>query len=213
MISIGLRDGVYVLAQMVREPYLVFFNCFNLDKDWPGLDLNQEQILFCHAVTRQFLRFSSVTVQKNILPLEDYRLPGEWIYSHLGGSPVSLSLNGKTWDLKGFGGQYSLVQADKSSGLPQDNPIMGLFQSYIIADIQKEDWARVKDAETMSIEIFPQLNERLYLCYLAGKNVNPELDLCLGRPLPSSYQVYLELNTGQGTAHQLYLEEENLTRK
>ena len=28
VISIRLRNGVYVLAQMVREPYLVFFNHF-----------------------------------------------------------------------------------------------------------------------------------------------------------------------------------------
>ena len=31
VISIRLRNGVYVLAQMVREPYLVFFNHLGMD--------------------------------------------------------------------------------------------------------------------------------------------------------------------------------------
>ena len=35
----------------------------------------------------------------------------------------------------------------------------------------------------MSLEVFPTLNERLYLCSLYGKNVNPELDISLGKPL------------------------------
>ena len=48
---------------------------------------------------------------------------------------------------------------------------MGLFQAYIIPDIKEQDWERVGQAEHMSIEVFPTLNERLYLCYLYGKNI------------------------------------------
>ena len=66
VISIRLRNGVYVLAQMVREPYLVFFNHFKQENSWKGVTLKEENILFCKAVTRQFLRSSPATIVKNI---------------------------------------------------------------------------------------------------------------------------------------------------
>ena len=46
IISIRLRNGVYVLAQMVREPYLVFFNHFKEENSWKGVTLKEENILF-----------------------------------------------------------------------------------------------------------------------------------------------------------------------
>ena len=71
VISICLRNGVYILAQMVREPYLVFFNHFNEENNWKGVTLKEEDILFCKAVTRQFLRYSPVAIIKEVNPLLD----------------------------------------------------------------------------------------------------------------------------------------------
>ena len=195
VISIRLRNGVYVLAQMVREPYLVFFNHFKEDNCWKVVTLKEEDILFCKAVTRQFLRYSPVTIVKDLEPLLDYRLPKEWIYSHMEGHPITVSVKGRERQLAGFGRRCSLVLADKDSGQPEDNPLMGLFQAYILPDIQEQDWERVGQAELMSIEVFPTLNERLYLCFLHGKNVNPELDISLGKPLPDDYETYIDILT------------------
>ena len=69
VVSIRLRNGVYVLAQMVREPYLVFFNYFKEENSWKEVTLKEENILFCKAVTRQFLRYSPVTIIKDLDPL------------------------------------------------------------------------------------------------------------------------------------------------
>ena len=207
VISISLRNGVYVLAQMVRDPYLVFFNHFNEENNWKEVTLKEEDILFCKAVTRQFLRYSPVTIVKDLEPLLDYRLPKEWIYSHMGGHPITVSVKGRERQLAGFGQRLSLVQADKESGLPEDNPLMGLFQAYILSDIQEKDWERVGQAELMSIEVFPTLNERLYLCSLHGKNVNPELDISLGKPLPDDYETYIDILTNSPEARRLYLGE------
>ena len=195
VISIRLRNGVYVLAQMVREPYLVFFNHFKEENSWKGVTLKEENILFCKAVTRQFLRYSPVAIVKEVNPLLDYELPKEWIYSHIGGHNITISVKGRERQVAGFGQRLSLVQADKESGLPEDNPLMGLFQAYILPDIQEKDWERVGQAELMSIEVFPTLNERLYLCFLHGKNVNPELDISLGKPLPNDYETYIDILT------------------
>lgn len=207
VISIRLRNGVYVLAQMVREPYLVFFNHFKEENSWKGVTLKEENILFCKAVTRQFLRYSPVTIVKDLEPLLDYRLPKEWIYSHMGGHPITVSVKGRERQVAGFGRRLSLVQADKESGLPEDNPLMGLFQSYIISDIKEQDWDRVDQAELMSIEVFPTLNERLYLCFLYGKNINPEQDISLGRPLLDDYETYIDILTNSPEARYLYLGE------
>lgn len=83
---------------------------------------------------------------------------------------------------------------------------MGLFQTYIISDIKEQDWDRVGQAELMSIEVFPTLNERLYLCFLYGKNINPEQDISLGKPLPDDYETYIDILTNSPEARRLYLE-------
>ena len=94
--------------------------------------MKEEDILFCKAVTRQFLRYSPVAIVKEVTPMLDYELPKEWIYSNIGGHPITVSVKGRERQLAGFGRRCSLVLADKDSGLPEDNPLMGLFQTYII---------------------------------------------------------------------------------
>ena len=84
---------------------------------------------------------------------------------------------------------------------------MGLFRAYIIPDIKEQDWERVGQAEHMSIEVFPTLNERLYLCYLYGKNINPEQDISLGKPLLDDYETYVDILTNSPEAQHLYLGE------
>ena len=81
---------------------------------------------------------------------------------------------------------------------------MGLFQAYIIPDIKEQDWDRVGQAEHMSIEVFPTLNERLYLCFLYGKNINPEQDISLGKPLPEEYETYIDNTSINSTLVRCY---------
>ena len=62
-------NGVYILAQMVRDPYLVFFNHFNeeiIGREWPW---KRRISSFSKAVTRQFLRYSPVAIVKEVTPL------------------------------------------------------------------------------------------------------------------------------------------------
>ena len=54
VISIRLRNGVYVLAQMVRDPYLVFFNHFNEENTWKGVTLKEEDIFFVKQLLVSF---------------------------------------------------------------------------------------------------------------------------------------------------------------
>ena len=47
VISICLRDGIYILAQMVKSPYMVFFNLFSEDNSWEGVTLSTDNVLLC----------------------------------------------------------------------------------------------------------------------------------------------------------------------
>lgn len=80
VISICLRDGRYVLAQMVKSPYMVFFNLFSEDNSWEGVTLSTDNVLFCHAVTRQWKAHSPIERIKGVEPLLNYELPTRWIH-------------------------------------------------------------------------------------------------------------------------------------
>ena len=194
LISIRLKNNVYVLAQMVKEPYLVCFNLFTKDNDWQGVLLSENKVLFCHAVTRQFIRSSDITLVKELKPLKDYKLPRKWIYGGLGSRKRILFLNGKEREVLIPVGYYSLVERDLE--VYEKNRIHGLFQKVLIENISQEHWDEIENIEDMTIATYPNLNERLYLCYLAGKNINPTLDIDLGKEIPESYETFVDIITG-----------------
>ena len=194
LISIRLKNNVYVLAQMVKEPYLVCFNLFDKENDWQGVTLSKDKVLFCHAVSRQFIRYSDITVVKEIEPLKDYKLPRKWIYGGLGSRKRILFLNGKEREVLIPVGYYSLVERDLD--IYENNHIHGLFKKILIDNITQEHWEKIINIEDMSIDVYPNLNERLYLCYLAGKNINPTLDIDLGKEIPESYETFVDIITG-----------------
>ena len=82
IISIQLRNGVYVLGQMIKKPYLIFFKVYSKDGTWNIDTLSVDDILFCHAVTRQFLKLSQIKDVKSIQGLEGHgQLFKFWIIS------------------------------------------------------------------------------------------------------------------------------------
>ena len=70
-------------------------------------------------------------------------------------------------------------------------------------------WSGCFKIDLFTGEVFPTLNERLYLCFLYGENVNPELDISLGKPLPDEYEIYLDILSSSPEARRLYLSEED----
>ncbi len=50
----------------------------------------------------------------------------------------------------------------------------------------------------MGLAVFPLTNERLYLCYKAGKNVDPTKDLKFNREIPKEYKIAIEIMSGGG---------------
>lgn len=79
VISIEVRTGLFVLAQMDINPYLIFYNVFQCNNDMYSIDLEKVSVLFYTAVTKQFLHNSNITIRNDVKPLLDYSPPIYWI--------------------------------------------------------------------------------------------------------------------------------------
>lgn len=196
VISVRLRDGRYILAQMVKSPYMVFFNLFSEDNSWEGVTLSTDKVLFCHAVTRQWKAHSPIERIKGVEPLSNYELPTRWIHTEgLGHRTREIIIDGVKRSVVILGTRLALVERDMVDNSKNNAPC-GLYHTVVKPDLKESDWSRVKDIETMSVEMYPGLNERLYLCSVMGRNVNPELEIYLGRPIPEAYGTYVKTLCG-----------------
>lgn len=187
IISIETRKGVFVLAQMLKSPYLMFFDIFREVCEWDDVKPAELSSFFCCAVTRQFISSSNVKQQK-LNPVEFDELPRRWIQTD-SKSGFVLAWEGTKHEKKIYvigvrGG--ALIDRDIRKGGSQDKTV-------IQQRIEFEDNETIDNHELTGIEVFPLLNERLYLCYLLRQVVDPYKELIFKRPLPLEYERYFDL--------------------
>ncbi len=186
LISIAIGDGGFVLAEMLKSPYLLIYDDFRKDNCWNGANLNEIPILFCHAVTKQFLKFSEVKKQ-NIHAIKHNNLPKHWI---------SITPNARkivVW--KGTEQEKEIIIIGEGGKLVEEDIYRSGFQEekIIIPSISFTDNKTIDNHELTNIAIFPEFNERLYLCYKLRKNIDPYKDLVFNRPLLPEYKKYIEI--------------------
>jgi len=200
IISIETRKGVFVLAQMLKSPFLRFYNAFREDENWGEVDVGIFETLFTKAVTGVFLKHSNTSVIKTAIPDLDREDSDIWIKGHSGNRKV------KTWIGKEYEKEFyilgskaggSLVEMDLNKGGIYNHP-SGLFDKVIVEDIPLNADDIIDNHETMGLAVFPLTNERLYLCYKAGKNVDPTKDLKFNREIPKDYKIAIEIMSGGG---------------
>lgn len=192
VISIETKENVFVLAQMLCSPYLLIFNYFCRGGEWKNIELSNESILLCKAVSKQFLKLSNVNVEKNIEPLINPVLPTLWIRSN----PDSYMA--KIWE--GTKDEMEFFMIGKGGGSLVEMKIYdkGMDSQKTLKPVIALDDSDVIDkCEVDEIVLYPSFNERLYLCYKFGKNVSPEKDLIFGRFLPSDYKIYFQIISGK----------------
>lgn len=180
------KENVYVLAQMINRAQLLVFNLFSTDNKWENIDLSKAPILFCTYVTRQFITNSNVYVQ-DIEPLKDYE-PPKYRIDSIGICPRESTRQITVWE--GAKDEKKLIILGNGGGRLIEGDISG---PVIIPAISFTDNETIDKYELMNVRIYPEFNERLYLCYKLGKNVDPMKDLVFNRPIPLEYKEYIDI--------------------
>lgn len=201
VISIETRKGIFVLAQMLKRPYLRFYNAFRKDENWKNVEVSIFDILFTKAITtKHFLKNSNVSVLKEAIPDNEREDLKVWIKVESGTRKVRVwkgTADEKEFYILGADAGGSLVEMDLKKGGIYDHP-SGLFDRVIIEHIPLNADDIIDNHETMGLAVFPLTNERLYLCYKAGRNVDPTKDLMFNREIPKEYKIAIEIMSGGG---------------
>lgn len=186
IISIELRKGLFILAQMHINPHLIFYNIFRFEDRWDDVNLNQVPILFYTAITKQFLQNTNIVVNKNVKPLSDYTPPVFWIKKDVKGHRNITFWEGTKDEttISTLGeGRGELLEKNR-----QDIKSVG----YISPD--NEDI--INAYELTNIRMYPELCERLYLCSKYKKNVDPLKAITFNQKIPLNYITYLRIMNG-----------------
>lgn len=205
IVSIETRKGTFVLAQMLKEPFLRFYNQFGEQCDsWSINDVNEIETLFTTAITRQFLRKSNILEMKKIKSDTEREDSDIWINHFALGSRNIIVWKGteeeKTILLLGTKSGGSLVKKNlwwKPTEDQRVRPhISGVIDEVLVKEIPLNDAETIDKYELTNIRIYGELNERLYLCYKMKKNIDPLKDLIFNRPIPPEYKTYVDIISG-----------------
>lgn len=194
VVSVALKDGYYVLAQMLESPYLAFFNIFSRERDWSGSKLSNSDVLFFCAVTRQFLKFSEFKTE-HIPAATDLQPPLHWLKRHPGSRTITV------W--KGTPRERTFIDISARPGgivVSKDITKKGrAAAAHPVREVEPREYAKVADLERTVVWTFPQLNERLHLCRVLGKRVDPMKEIHFNRKLPPEYATMVDILASRGT--------------
>lgn len=187
VISIEVRTGLFVLAQMDINPYLIFYNVFQCNNDMYSIDLEKVSVLFYTAVTKQFLHNNNITIRNDVKPLLDYSPPIYWIKKDiLGHRNITFwagTQNEITISSLGQGGGQLLKKDKQEVEIVMDN-------------IPFTDEKVINSFELTNVRTYPELCERLYLCYKFGKNIDPLKNITFNQDITIDYMMYLRILNG-----------------
>lgn len=196
VIKLEVKNGLFVLAQMIKEPYMIFYNHFSCSESIIDNKLTTGSILFFHAVTRQFIKKTNIETL-DIEPLTGYTTPNLWLKEDAGSRRI------KVWE--NTPNETEIITfGEKGAKLIVKNIFDNTNPSLSSADKAKLNQTYTEDAngemnkyELTSIEIYPNLNERLFLCYKFGENIDPAKDVLFNKDLPLEYKTYIDIISGK----------------
>lgn len=181
VISVALRCGRRAVAQMMEDPFLYFFKCFADAGEPFAVDLARTPTLFCCAVTRQFLRYSDAKKETHVRARTDLCRPERWIDTNDGWREKVV------WPGTKHERRVLIMGEEPGGYLTADR------EDFVGEEIDLDDHETIDAHELTNIWTFPGLNERLYLCDVLGKNVDPLKDLSFDRPLPLEARTFVDI--------------------
>lgn len=188
--SIKLRNGHYALLQMLSTSGRVaVFDCFRKVDEWSGVRLTKRNALFTGVLLDDVLKRSVVAVHKDVAPVEGVK------YSEVMISVGDEFRRVKVWEgtkderefLMMGEGNNALCRYFRENGEPREEYI----------PIALNDYDKYKNLELTNLYGYPSFNERLYLCELFGRNVDPLKEIAFNRPLPREYRTYIDIIAGK----------------
>lgn len=190
LFSIKLRNGHYALLQMFpSKGQVAVFDCFHEADEWTGVRLAADNVLFTGILLNSVLVRSVVKVHKDISPVED--LDYREVTIHIGGGFRRLKVWEGTEDEREFlmmgEGNNRLCRYFRENDDPREE----------YTPISLDDYEKYKYLELTNLYDYPTLNERLYLCELFGRNVDPLKEIAFNRPLPREYRTYIDIIAGK----------------
>ncbi len=192
VISVLLKDGTFVLGQLLSRVHVAFFKRFSDDDKWEASAAESSELLFICPVMGQFFEYSGIVFHDNVRP-KLLELPRAWIEPFHGGRKIVV------WP--GTAGERTILTLHARPGgvLVEQHIDRGVQPRVVIkASIDLHDDATIDGHETTFIRIYPTLNERLYLCKVIGRAVDPEKDLQFDRPLRAEYRIYMDMLARHG---------------
>lgn len=196
--SMQTRKGLYVLGQMLKKPYVRFYNVFgNYSSVWNINTLEGINVLFTVAIVpKNVFDNSIITVLPEIVPDKNKIDCDSWIHPHHGfrTTIVYQGLPAES-EILIFGSHIGgmLVKKDlwwtPSKKSPLRKGYAGICDEIIYDEIPTSLYADIDQYELTVLNMFPLLNERLYLSHLFGKSTDPLRDLIFDKHLPKEYEV------------------------
>ncbi len=186
--SVKLRQDIWAIGQMLDSPFILTFNVFKSKNDWGEIDLKHAPTLFCCSVLKQFFT-QSETQLLQVNPIIDYSPPKVWIKRFIGNRMFSYTISStEKIEFITAGGDPGglLIEYDIEKGGYQGEKVLN-------PDISLSSDEIIDKFEMQMIWNYPHLNERLFLCYKLGKNVDPFKDVSFGRPMRPEYYDWLRM--------------------
>lgn len=192
LVSLRLRNGKYVLMQMLeRKSQMIVFNIFAEGNHFEKTELKKEDILFItHINARSILNTGiyEACIVKNINPLNGITYPSTQIATANAGPARRIKL----WE--GTSIETEILFTGDGNNSLETRGEDGVYQ---YTPIQNEDYHLYMEYEINGLSIYPEFNERLYLCSELGFNIDPSKELAFNRELDPICKTYIDIIGGK----------------
>lgn len=187
--SIRLRNGHYGLMQVLKNSQVAVFNSFRAQDDWSGLRLSADAVLFTCTLLKSVWARSETCSHPEVVPVPGLTFDETRI--DLGGGFRKVTLWAGTADERTFlmmgNGQNRVRRIERTEG--------GIRET--LASVSLDDYDRVLDLELTNLCDYPSFNERLYLCELFGRNIDPLKEIAFGRALDPMCRTFVDIIAGK----------------
>jgi hypothetical protein len=172
---------------MLAEPYAAFFNCFSKEDQWKEEDVQTSGLLFIGTIARQVVSGDWAKKQK-LKPREDLKPSDLMIRTFPGSRQV------KVWAETPDEVEFLMIHARPGGMLVKraDKP-NNRQEQIVIESIPLDDNETIDGNELNGVGLALDTRERLYACFLAGKNVDPYKDLIFDRPVKEECRPFVEM--------------------